>query len=176
MKTEGRPETDPEFVETRNLLQAVQQQTEYAKQVQAKKLAEQQKRGNAQQQGQQNGVNGTAVPTTSGPDGQQQSTGTAPTNGTTSSSETAQAQGEGDNATPTQSKPVSSTPIFTKDQFNLLRAQIQAFKFLTKNAPLPANMQQMLFASRQAKRVSNAGEAVTADGEAAAESLQKSGD
>jgi ATP-dependent helicase STH1/SNF2 len=177
MKNEGRPETDPEFVETRNLLQAVQQQTEYAKQLQAKKLADQQKRGTTQQQAQQNGVNGTTAPTTSAPDVQQRSAGTAPTNGTTStSSETVQPQGEGDNATPTQSKPVSGTPIFTKEQFNVLRAQIQAFKYLTKNAPLPANMQQMLFASRQAKRVSNAGEAITADGEAAAESLQKSVD
>lgn len=177
MKTEGRPETDPEFVETRNLLQAVQQQTEYAKQLQAKKLADQQKRGIAQQQAQQNGVNGTTAPTTSAADVQQQSAGTAPTNGTiATSSETVQAQGEGDNATPTQGKPVSGTPIFTKEQFNLLRAQIQAFKYLTKNAPLPANMQQMLFASRQVKRASNAGESVTADGEAAAKSLQKSDD
>src|SRR5579871_3194308 len=117
MKTEGRPETDPEFVETRNLLQAVQQQTEYAKQLQAKKLADQQKRGIAQQQTQQNGVNGTTAPTTSLPDVQQQSTGTAPTNGTTvtssysssssSASETVQTQNEENNATPTQSKPVS---------------------------------------------------------------------
>lgn len=174
MKSEGRPETDPEFVETRNLLQAVQQQTEYAKMVQAKKLADQ-KRGMAQQQAQQNGVNGAGAPTTSAPDGQQQSAGTAPTNGTTAAfSETAQAQGEGDNATPTQNKPVSGTPIFTKEQFTLLRAQIQAFKYLTKNAPLPPNMQQMLFAARQTKKASTAGEAVTADGEATAESLKKS--
>jgi len=55
MKTERRPETDPEFVETRDLLNAVQQQTNYVRQMQAKKLADQQERGVAQQQVQQNG-------------------------------------------------------------------------------------------------------------------------
>lgn len=179
MKNEGRPETDPEFLETCSLLNAVRQQTNLARQLQQKKADEQKKREMAQQQ-LQNGVstatsvNGTGPPVTSAQEPQAQATATASSNGASGSTDTAQTQSEGDKATMSQNKPAPSNPIFTPQQFNLLRAQIQAFKFLTKNTPMPANLQQMLLATRQAKKSSAAGEAITADGETAAQAVSQS--
>ena len=180
MKTEGRPETDPEFIETRSLLHAVQQQTNLARQLQAKKASDdQRKREIAHQQSQQNGVsaaapvNGTAAPAASAQDGQLSASSATTADGTSATTNAAANPSEGDIAGAAQGKPVASNPIFTTQQFNLLRAQIQAFKCLTKNAPIPPNMQQMLLAARQAKRASVAAESVTSDGDTAAETLTK---
>ncbi|KAF7340173.1 Chromatin structure-remodeling complex subunit snf21 [Mycena venus] len=46
---------------------------------------------------------------------------------------------------PTQLPPTSQTPVsFTPDQINALRAQIHAFKLITRGLPVPDNIQQAL--------------------------------
>lgn len=172
MKAEGRPETDPEFMKVHSLLNAVRQQTALARQMQQKKAEEQKKRELAQAQLQQNGVssatsvNGTTAPAIGAQEGQQP-TATTSANGASASDQASQSEGAKPGTT--QNLPGSSNPIFTKNQIALLRAQLQAFKFLAKNAPIPENFQHMLLAARQAKQASVAGEAIAADGEAAAQ-------
>jgi len=56
---------------------------------------------------------------------------------------------------------------FTAEQMNILRNQIFAFKMLSKNHPIPPNVQQQLFASQQSKKLITNNQAV----EAAAQAL-----
>ena len=188
MKLKGVAESDPDFIQVRNLLSAVRQQTEFAKQraqiQRQQQLAIQQQQQQLQQQQpqlQSNGtaantaVNGAPAPAVSTQDASQMLATAAAVNGMTAASPTLVSTkppvSDGDKAA--QAAKQRASEILSKDQINLFRAQIQAFKLLTKNMPLPANMQQLLFAQRNAKKATTAGGDVTADGEAVAESLDK---
>ncbi|KAK3044304.1 hypothetical protein LTS18_001641, partial [Coniosporium uncinatum] len=162
MRQQGVPENDPEYIKARNLLQAVQQKTALAKQQQQYRAMMQQQ---AQQQGQraqqqfQNGQNGaaphtvangtsTAVPTAT--EGQAAATSQPQTN--------TQVSAEKDKPMPAT---VNGTNVtFSKEQLNLLRTQIAAFKQLSKNLPIPPNIRQALFPSQQSNRVPTPAEAV----------------
>lgn len=50
----------------------------------------------------------------------------------------------------------------SKDQYNLLCSQVMAFKMLSKNTPIPSNMQERLFKSQQGKQAPTAAQALTA--------------
>ena len=52
--------------------------------------------------------------------------------------------------------------IITPEQMAILRSQILAFKFLSKNLAIPANVQQLLFASQQDKRPPTSSQALSA--------------
>lgn len=60
--------------------------------------------------------------------------------------------------------PTSATsgPSFSTNQMVLLKKQIAAFKHLSKGLPLPATMQQQLFATQQGKKQPSVAEAVSA--------------
>ncbi|KAF2474027.1 uncharacterized protein BDR25DRAFT_118320 [Lindgomyces ingoldianus] len=175
MKNSGTPENDPEFIKTRNLLAAVQRKTIYDKQQQA--MMKQRQQGQAgqprpQQTPQQNGAtaahmsNGTkSGATTDGPVPTPTTASSAPLTGIHVATAGAQAQGSGDNQTPTSAGAVGGT-AFAPEQLMLLRKQIAAFKHLSKGLPLPPNMQQQLFASQQAKKPATPTEAVAAASEA----------
>ncbi|ORY17566.1 SNF2 family N-terminal domain-domain-containing protein [Clohesyomyces aquaticus] len=179
MKKQGIPENDPEFMKTRNLLAAVQRKTMYDKQQQAQQQAMMQQRQQsqsdqprAQQVQQQNGAsslhmsNGTKpAPPSDGAVSAPATASSAPASGIQVATAGAQGQGPGDNQTPTSAGPVGGT-AFAPEQLMLLRRQIAAFKHLSKGLPLPASMQQQLFASQQAKKPATPTETVAAASEA----------
>ena len=167
MKQQGVPETNPEFIKARNLLTMVQKQNQF--QQQQKMLRQQQLQ---RQQGQmdphaaqQNGAgmamsNGTKPAAAS--DGKVATPAPA-SSGPSSTMQIATAGGQApssDGQTPTSA--TSGSMALSKDQLLMLRAQIGAFKHLSKGLPLPTNMQQQIFGHHQAKKPQNAAEAVAA--------------
>ena len=60
-----------------------------------------------------------------------------------------------------QKPQASASNNFSAEQRNILRTQIFAFKMLSKNLPIPPNVQQQLFISQQAKRQPTAGQSTT---------------
>lgn len=166
MRQSGVPETDPEFIKARNILQMVQRKTQYDKQQRMQQQMLQQQRQQNQSDKQVPQQNGAAAGLANGAkpatpaDSKVTATAplsSAPPSGTQSATASGQAP-SGDGQTPTSAS--SGPTAFAPDQLMLLRRQIAAFKHLSKGLPLPANMQQQLFASQQAKKPQNAAEAV----------------
>ncbi|KAI4702850.1 hypothetical protein J4E89_010187 [Alternaria sp. Ai002NY15] len=167
MKQQGVPETNPEFIKARNLLTMVQKQNQF--QQQQKMLRQQQMQ---RQQGQMNPQasqqNGAGMAMSNGnkpaaPTEGKVATPAPASSGPSTTIQTATAGGQaphGDGQTPT-SATAGSMPL-NKDQLLMLRAQIGAFKHLSKGLPLPSNMQQQIFGHHQAKKPQNAAEAVAA--------------
>lgn len=62
----------------------------------------------------------------------------------------------------TSQKPPTAPASFTSEQMNTLRNQILAFKFLSKNLAIPANVQKQLFASQQTQRPTTNAQALSA--------------
>lgn len=168
MKQQGVPESNPEFIKARNLLTMVQKQNQY--QQQQKMLRQQQMQQRQQGQvdphvAQQNGTptgmpNGTKPPVPA--DGKT----TVPAPASSGPSSTMQIATAGaqvpatDGQTPTSAS--SASMALSKDQLLMLRAQIGAFKHLSKGLPLPSNMQQQIFGHHQTKKPQNAADAVAA--------------
>ncbi|KAF2680613.1 hypothetical protein K458DRAFT_392663 [Lentithecium fluviatile CBS 122367] len=172
MRQQGVPETDPEFIKARNLLQAVQKQN-FARQRQAQAMQQQmQQRQQSQSEQSPAQQNGAAPGMSNGAKPALPADGKGPTPGPLSTAppsgaQVATAGGQapsGDGQTPTSATSAGSTS-FSSDQLILLRKQIAAFKHLSKGLPLPANMQQQLFATHQAKKPQNLPEAVSAAGQ-----------
>lgn len=65
----------------------------------------------------------------------------------------------------TPQKPPITPASFTQDQMNTLRSQIVAFQILTKNKPIPPDIQKQLFASQQAERPETTAQALSAAGQ-----------
>jgi ATP-dependent helicase STH1/SNF2 len=159
MKENGVPETDPDFIKARNLLELVRKKTTYEKQKQYERQKaamlqqqmHQRQQSQDQQFSQQNGAATSNGATSTMPeDGNVTSTSqasVAPPSGMQVSTAGAQASG-GDGQTPTSA---TSANIFLPEQLMLLRRQIAAFKHLSKGLPLPQNMQQQLFTSQPKK-------------------------
>ncbi|KAJ4366825.1 transcriptional regulator [Neocucurbitaria cava] len=166
MKQQGVPETNPEFIKARNLLTLVQKQNQYVQQQRMKQQQMQQRQQLPDQQAAQQ--NGTAIGMSNGTkpaipaDGKPAAPAPA-SSGPSSSMQAAATSGQtpaGDGQTPTSA---TSGPVaLSKEQLLMLRAQIGAFKHLSKGLPLPANMQQQIFGHHQAKKPQNVAEAVTA--------------
>jgi ATP-dependent helicase STH1/SNF2 len=161
MRQEGVREDDPEFLRLKNLINAVQQQNNLRRNQKAHQ--EQLARQRQQQQAQQQGVQGQAV--AQAPNGINGVCRNVPLVAITND-DTGQApsinRSDGAPATPTEAlissslggagaSGVAKMANFTPSQVSTLRAQIMAFKVLSKNLPIPANLQGQLFASQQAK-------------------------
>jgi ATP-dependent helicase STH1/SNF2 len=170
MRQQGVPETDPEYIKARNLLHMVQKQNlvnQHRRQQQMQAQMQQQQRQQSlsdQQIPQQNGATATGDAKPAASANGKAPTPTAATSAQPSGPQVVTSGGQaptGDGQTPTSATSAAPTS-FTPDQLVLLRKQIAAFKHLSKGLPLPANMQQQLFASQQAKKPQNAAEAVSA--------------
>lgn len=170
MKQQGVPETNPEFIKARNLLTMVQKQNQYTQQQRMKQQQMQQQMQQRQQglSDQPAQLNGTAVGlangaklagTIEGKIGTPALTSTGPPSSMQVATAGVQAI-SGDGQTPTSA--TSGPTVLSKDQLLMLRAQIGAFKHLSKGLPLPANMQQQIFGHHQAKKSQDVVEAVTA--------------
>ncbi|KAF1957388.1 hypothetical protein CC80DRAFT_43517 [Byssothecium circinans] len=163
MRAQGVSESDPEFIKAKNLLQAVSRSNNMARQKQAQMQQQQlmaQRQGQDQSHMQQNGMSNGARPAASidGPPNPAQASSAS----STPVAATAGGQApSGDGQTPTSATGTGPSG-FTPDQVVLLKKQIAAFKHLSKGLPLPANMQQQLFATQQAKKPQNIAEAVSA--------------
>jgi ATP-dependent helicase STH1/SNF2 len=163
MKQQGVPESNPEFIKARNLLTMVQKQNQF--QQQQKMLRQQQmtqrQQGQTEQQGAQQ--NGAAMGMSNGakPADGKVATPAPASSGPSSTMQIATAGGQG--APGGSQTPTSATSMaLSKDQLLMLRAQIGAFKHLSKGLPLPSNMQQQIFGHHQAKKPQNAADAVAA--------------
>lgn len=84
--------------------------------------------------------------------------------------------------TPAQSTIASSQAAaaqaaMSKEQVTLLRQQLDAFKFLQKNMPIPQNLQEQLFASQQqARKLSGVGDKINAAGQILEDAAKLSGE
>ncbi|GAB7362068.1 hypothetical protein MBLNU230_g2102t1 [Neophaeotheca triangularis] len=159
MKAQGVPETDPEFVKARSILQNIQQKTEMLKRQQAamrnQQLAKQQQAMAQQQNGGdiQTQPNGGPSSIQTGTDGQLQSMGMnggpqAPPQQPSTNTGLVPLDGTNDSA-------------FSKDQVTTLRAQITAFTHLQKNLPIPASVQERISASQQDQKPSTMSEGLS---------------
>ncbi|EDU40575.1 SNF2 family ATP-dependent chromatin-remodeling factor snf21 [Pyrenophora tritici-repentis Pt-1C-BFP] len=167
MKAQGVPETNPEFIKARNLLSMVQKQNQY--QQQQKMLRQQQMQRQQGQMDPQNAqLNGAGMGMANGtkpatPADAKVTTPMPASTGPSSTMQVATAGGQtpaGDGQTPTSA--TAGSMSLSKDQLLMLRAQIGAFKHLSKGLPLPSNMQQQIFGHHQAKKPQNAADAVAA--------------
>jgi ATP-dependent helicase STH1/SNF2 len=169
MRQNNVPETDPEFIKARNLLQAVQKQN-YVRQQRDRAMQQQiQQRQQSQSEQPPPQQNGSIPSMANGAKPAGLADGTAPNSTLSSRAPPSgpqavsvggqQPPGDGQNPTPTTS---ASSTSFSPDQLILLRKQIAAFKHLSKGLPLPAPMQQQLFTTQQSKRPQNVAEAVSA--------------
>ncbi|KAK5120002.1 hypothetical protein LTR85_007078 [Meristemomyces frigidus] len=168
MKASGVPESDPELIKARGILQQIQQRTELMKRQQAYRqmqLKQQQQvamqQNGANPQYQTNGAMASAAPAF---DGQPQTahpatpaangmpqTSAQPAATTEATSGPAQMDGSGEAA-------------FSKDQMMTLRAQMQAFGHLQKNLPIPQAIQDRIFPSKQEQKPPTAAETLAAAG------------
>ena len=177
MRAKGVSETDPDLIQVRNLLTAVRHQQEFAKRAQMQRQQQQQHQHQQQQQIQTNGATGATATngiSTPAPASQDALLPTAAITQNSAksalpSTNSTQQQPFADGDKTAQAAKQRPSEILSKDQITILRAQIQAFKYLTKNMPVPAPMQQLLFSQRNTKKTA----ALDADGEAAAEPVQK---
>ncbi|KAB5558326.1 SNF2-family ATP dependent chromatin remodeling factor like protein [Coniochaeta sp. 2T2.1] len=162
MKQAGVSPTDPEYLRTQQVLVSLQQQQKLRNQHQMQQLQLQQQQ-HARQQAQQQSM------AASGPNrllngGQQ---GHSSQQAPTTPSQAPPSSGLGASALPAASAPgapttmgadastpTSSNPTFLPQQLALLRNQISAFKLLGKNAGVPLQMQQVLFAHRARREAS----------------------
>ncbi|KAI7517623.1 hypothetical protein KC343_g22982, partial [Hortaea werneckii] len=141
MKRQGVPDTDPEMMKARTILQQIQQRQELMKRQQAYRQMQmkQQQQQQQQQAAMHNGdmsANGAAASQAEPP----ASNGTRQT--TTQTAQPAQTT-----AGPTQTD--GSQDGFSKDQMMTLRAQMQAFGHLQKNMPIPQAIQERIFTQKQ---------------------------
>jgi ATP-dependent helicase STH1/SNF2 len=140
LKEQGVPQNDPELLRIQQLLAGVQRHQLIIKKQQQDRFAQQQ----AQQQSLQHaGVNGMV-------NGSQQ----APTPpGQPPASTTASASAPGSAVlAPSGSAPPFVGPL-DQSQLQLLREQITAFKFMSKNQGVPVRIQQSIFAHRARRQV-----------------------
>ncbi|KAK4222203.1 chromatin structure-remodeling complex subunit snf21 [Podospora fimiseda] len=162
MKQQGVPPTDPEFQKAQAMVTAFQRHREFQKQqqhLQMQRQAHMQTMQQQQQQQMQNGVNGIVNPGQLGRVPQQGVVQTSMPPSTTSLGASAlpassSSPGAGSvnsaGAAPAQNSQRKSQ--FTMAQLNLLRTQITAFKSLSKNSGIPAQVQKEVFEFRQRRQ------------------------
>jgi ATP-dependent helicase STH1/SNF2 len=165
MKQQGVPETNPEFIKARNLLAMVQKHNQFA-QMKRMQQQQQQQRQQSLSDPQAMQQNGAAMGMTNGAKpavGVDPNISTPVSSGLATTTQIATASGQapaGDGQTPTSA--TSANAALSKDQLIMLRAQIGAFKHLSKGLPLPANMQQQIYGHHTAKKPQTATDAVQA--------------
>ncbi|KAH8702492.1 putative RSC complex subunit [Talaromyces proteolyticus] len=165
MQSSGVRHDDPEYIKAHNILAAVQKQQNFARQ----RYQQQQQQRQQQQQLQQSNGNGSEAPT-NGVNGRSANNASleqnsASTGGQPSSSAQQPAPGA------TKGAP-ASTGSFSPEQLGILRNQILAFKILSKNMALPAQVQKQLFGANKQQPASPAEKVAAA--EAVVESASQS--
>jgi ATP-dependent helicase STH1/SNF2 len=169
MKDQNVPEKDPEYQKVLMILNGLKQQQMMQNQKAAFAQAQQQQQQNPSQQQNNpsaptNGTNGTRAPTPSN-------------NNAPNSAQTPTPASLGPSAisaTSTASIPKGAIPrnapvgsgYFSPQQLNTLKHQISAFKCLSKNMGIPAQIQQELFASQQRKKLSQGLDTIPPSGSA----------
>lgn len=172
MKQSGVPETDPELIKARNILESIQRKTELLKRQQAyrqQQLKQQQHQAALQQNGAapgqqmnfagaQSQANGAPMAPGPIPDTQNQ-TSTPGSNGASTApvqpgqqAGSAQLDGAGDAS-------------MSKDQVEKLRYQMKAFAALQKNMPIPQMIQDRIFPSKQDQQPMGTADALSAAGQ-----------
>ena len=156
MKEQNVSEKDPEYLKVLSVLNGLKAQQQMQKAAYAQAQQQQQQQAANQQNNPSsattNGSNGTRAPTHSNsntPNTSQAPTST-PLGPSAISTSSASAMPKG--AIP-RSAP-SGSGYFSPQQLNILKHQISAFKCLSKNMGIPAQIQQELFASQQRKKLS----------------------
>ncbi|KAF1809283.1 hypothetical protein P152DRAFT_168062 [Eremomyces bilateralis CBS 781.70] len=163
MKSSGVAETDPDFIKTRNMVQNIQRQA--AAQKKRMGMAHQQQQQQQAQSQQQNGSltngtsNGVAPVATSTASTTNDASGASKTPVTPQSATQGSLFQGGDDKHPV---PNAYTQVFTPKSLSTLRSQVAAFRLLSKNLPVPAQLQQTLFPSQQAKKPQSPAESVSA--------------
>ena len=160
MKANNVAENDPEFLKIRNFLAAVSQRQKYSQaqkqqqqqqlqqaQAQAQAQVQQAAQSPAQQSQPQPQLNGTANGMAKNGDNGASNDGPGPANAASPATAPSSAGTGAQPGGAVQRVVAQNSGSFTPEQLNLLRAQIYAFKVLSKNTPLPAKVQQQLFPS-----------------------------
>ncbi|KAK2038431.1 SNF2 family domain-containing protein [Colletotrichum somersetense] len=166
MRESGVPSTDPEYIKAEQFVLSFQQQARLRQKQQAF-LQHQQQQMQQQRQMQQGGPNGAingAHPAQQQPQQQQQQQQQPPIQSTQPPASgalggSALPSASSNIAGPTAGSPSTTAPSsgpgagqFNPQQLSLLRQQIHAFKLLTKNAGVPLQMQQAIFAQRERRK------------------------
>jgi ATP-dependent helicase STH1/SNF2 len=164
MKQQGVPETNPEFIKARNLLSMVQKHNQFAQMKRMQQQQQQRQQSISDPQAMQQ--NGAAMAMSNGakpPGSVDGSVSTPVSSGLATTTQIATASGQApasDEQTPTSA--TSANGALSKDQLMMLRAQIGAFKHLSKGLPLPGNMQQQIYGHQTVKKPQTVADAVQA--------------
>jgi ATP-dependent helicase STH1/SNF2 len=164
MKQQGVPETNPEFIKARNLLSMVQKHNQFAQMKRMQQQQQQRQQSISDPQAMQQ--NGAAMAMSNGakpPGSVDGSVSTPVSSGLATTTQIATASGQApasDGQTPTSA--TSANGALSKDQLMMLRAQIGAFKHLSKGLPLPGNMQQQIYGHQTVKKPQTVADAVQA--------------
>ncbi|KAK1691456.1 SNF2 family domain-containing protein [Colletotrichum godetiae] len=157
MRESGVPTTDPEYIKAEQFVLSFQQQARL-RQKQQQFLQHQQQQMQQQRQMQQAGGPNGAVNGSQAAQQHPQST-QPPTSSALSASALPAANSNNAAAAAAAGSPSTAAPPsgpgagqFNPQQLSLLRQQIHAFKLLTKNAGVPLQMQQAIFAQRERRK------------------------
>ncbi|KAL8922872.1 MAG: hypothetical protein Q9172_003378 [Xanthocarpia lactea] len=147
-----RPD-DPEYVKTCQILSAVKQQQNLMQKKLALQHLQQQQTQQRQVPKAQETVNGVNGHTTNGAPSAAPSGPTPETSPPTADAAASNTTTPGVPSTKPQPTPSNNfSTDFSTEQMQTLRNQILAFKLLSKNLPIPPNVQQQLFLSQPSKR------------------------
>ncbi|KAL3419469.1 rsc complex subunit [Phlyctema vagabunda] len=150
MKDSGVSERDPEYIKIHQKLAQVQQQRLFVQQRQAYAQRHQQQLASQQQNPASiaaNNANGVQQVPSSNPTSNTQPITTGTPVAPTASTNVATSTGGVQRTTP------SGSGYFSQDQLSILKYQIHAFKCLSKNLGVPAQIQQQLFAAKKASQI-----------------------
>ncbi|KAI3537760.1 SNF2 family domain-containing protein [Colletotrichum filicis] len=157
MRESGVPNTDPEYIKAEQFVLSFQQQARMRQKQQQFLQHQQQQQQQMQQQRQMQQAGGLNGAVNGSQPAQQHPQSTQPP---TSSALSASAlPAANSNAAAAAGSPSTAAPSsgpgagqFNPQQLSLLRQQIHAFKLLTKNAGVPLQMQQAIFAQRERRK------------------------
>lgn len=138
MQEAGVPKNDPEFMKLSQILTNFQKMSAFKKQQQMQ----------LQQQQMQNAANGTINGAAVARPAQHPGTQTSQPTATTSLGASAMPAAASPSTDSAPTGPPAANATFTQDQLNLLRAQMHAFRSLTRNTGVPAQFQEAIFKHR----------------------------
>jgi ATP-dependent helicase STH1/SNF2 len=168
MKQAGVPDTDPELIKARNILESIQRKTDMLKKQQAYrqqqlKMQQQQQQAALQQNGapSQLQMNGAGMVQPPIPDNQNQ----PPQNMTPGPFGASSAMNQPGSQSVAGQIESAGDASMSKDQVEKLRYQMKAFAALQKNMPIPQVIQDRIFPSRQGQQSMSAADAVNAAGQ-----------
>jgi ATP-dependent helicase STH1/SNF2 len=147
MKAQGVRQDDPEYIKLHNQLDAV---ARHSRLQQQQRMWQQQSQ--QQQQSHPHAGGEVAHANTNGTHSSTPGPSLMNLNGT---SDVDASQTDGSSMGP-------PTRLFTDEQNQMLRSQLAAYRMLSKNAPIPIEIQRIIFASQRAKKSPTAAEAIAA--------------